>query len=252
MLLREYNIFVGAIEATRLNWIGMFFNNFLPSGIGGDAYKFVFLNRRYPNRKAAILSSVFIDRGLGLLAVIAVGLGASLFFLNKFSLSSAQLLFYYLSAAGVLISSVLAVVFRKRLSISWKPKAMLAMKIVDAFNTLCAFPKTGPLIIVFVSSFIFVVITALSYSFFFAAFGISVPFLLLLFLIPLIAIAEMAPFTINSLGIREGVGMFLFSYFGIPAAVSLSVLLASRVIGLLLSVTGGVAYLFSRRGGGRG
>lgn len=61
----------------RLYWLGMFYNLFLPGGIGGDAYKVILLNRRFPQNVKMLSASVFLDRisgiaGLGVLAAIYV------------------------------------------------------------------------------------------------------------------------------------------------------------------------------------
>ena len=59
----------------KLYWLGMFYNLFLPGGIGGDAYKVILLNRRnkYPVKKLS--AAVLLDRisgmaGLGILGAI--------------------------------------------------------------------------------------------------------------------------------------------------------------------------------------
>lgn len=61
----------------RLYWLGMFYNLFLPGGIGGDAYKVILLNKRFPQNVKMLSASVFLDRisgiaGLGVLAAIYV------------------------------------------------------------------------------------------------------------------------------------------------------------------------------------
>lgn len=62
----------------KLYWLGMFYNLFLPGGIGGDAYKVILLNRQKKSRNFGIKllsASVLLDRisgviGLGILAAI--------------------------------------------------------------------------------------------------------------------------------------------------------------------------------------
>src|ERR1044071_6349273 len=69
------NILVHLPEVTNLKlyWLGMYYNLFLPGGIGGDAYKVIVLNRKdkYPVKK--LTAAVLLDRisgvaGLGILA----------------------------------------------------------------------------------------------------------------------------------------------------------------------------------------
>lgn len=57
----------------RLYWIGMFYNLFLPGGIGGDAYKVYILHRDHGATASKAFQSVLFDRisGLFMLAVLA-------------------------------------------------------------------------------------------------------------------------------------------------------------------------------------
>lgn len=70
------NISVNLTEKTnlRLYWLGMFYNLFLPGGIGGDAYKIILLNRTYNFSAKQLTAAIILDRvsgvvGLGLLAI---------------------------------------------------------------------------------------------------------------------------------------------------------------------------------------
>ncbi|MBH8559019.1 lysylphosphatidylglycerol synthase transmembrane domain-containing protein [Hymenobacter negativus] len=53
----------------RLYWLGMFYNLFLPGGIGGDGYKVLVLRRAYPTKTAALVRALVLDRVSGLLAL---------------------------------------------------------------------------------------------------------------------------------------------------------------------------------------
>lgn len=59
----------------QLYWLGMFYNLFLPGGIGGDAYKVILLNKRYQHPVKPLTAAVLLDRisgvvGLGILAAL--------------------------------------------------------------------------------------------------------------------------------------------------------------------------------------
>jgi len=71
------NIHLGLSQSLNLKlyWLGMFYNLFLPGGIGGDAYKVILLNRTYQFSAKLLSAGVLLDRisgvvGLGILAVI--------------------------------------------------------------------------------------------------------------------------------------------------------------------------------------
>ncbi|WP_300596587.1 lysylphosphatidylglycerol synthase transmembrane domain-containing protein [Niabella sp.] len=50
----------------RLYLLGMFYNLFLPSGLGGDGYKIIVLKQRYDTTHKEVFSAVFFDRLAGL------------------------------------------------------------------------------------------------------------------------------------------------------------------------------------------
>ncbi len=59
----------------KLYWLGMFYNLFLPGGIGGDAYKVMLLNRQQKHAIKKLTAAVFLDRisgvaGLGILLTV--------------------------------------------------------------------------------------------------------------------------------------------------------------------------------------
>ncbi|ACF14262.1 conserved hypothetical protein [Chloroherpeton thalassium ATCC 35110] len=54
----------------RLYYIGMFYNLFLPGGIGGDAYKIIFLKKQSQSAIKKTTLAVLLDRFSGLLAIV--------------------------------------------------------------------------------------------------------------------------------------------------------------------------------------
>lgn len=58
----------------KLYLLGLFYNLFLPGGVGGDGYKIFFLKKRHPIKGRQLLSALFFDRlsGFWALALIIV------------------------------------------------------------------------------------------------------------------------------------------------------------------------------------
>lgn len=84
----------------RLYFIGMFYNLFLPGGIGGDGYKVYLLNKHYKHPVKGLLMSVLIDRLSGL---VSLGLLAQLLFI--FSTAFAELgSWQYLIYTGLVLA----------------------------------------------------------------------------------------------------------------------------------------------------
>src|SRR5207237_646501 len=55
-----------------LFFIGMFYNQFLPGGTGGDIMKSYYLLKETPDKKAGALLAVVFDRFIGLVALVAI------------------------------------------------------------------------------------------------------------------------------------------------------------------------------------
>ena len=112
-LLRAKNIKASCFYLYQSYFVGIFFSNFLPSIVGGDAVR-VYDIWRLANHRSTALTTVLVDRILGLIVLLLVALGALLIVpqaLSELQLSLAEI---------VVILGILAVVIVafKALSIS--------------------------------------------------------------------------------------------------------------------------------------
>lgn len=71
LLVRAQDLPFTLRDAFRLGLVGYFFNTFLPGAVGGDLLKAAFLAREQERRTVAV-STVLIDRGIGLWGLIAL------------------------------------------------------------------------------------------------------------------------------------------------------------------------------------
>jgi len=67
---RDLGVRLPAVENLKLYGIGMFYNLFLPGGIGGDGYKVFLLNKFHGTPVKQLLQSVLLDRLNGLVVLI--------------------------------------------------------------------------------------------------------------------------------------------------------------------------------------
>src|SRR5205807_3316125 len=72
ILLRVQKIRLSFPRVAGLFFIGMFFNQFLPGGTGGDIIKSYLLLKETPDKKAGALLAVLFDRLIGLLALVVI------------------------------------------------------------------------------------------------------------------------------------------------------------------------------------
>src|SRR6201987_6304237 len=72
VLLKVQKIHLTLPRLTGLFFIGMFYNQFLPGGTGGDIMKSYYLLKETPDKKAGALLAVVFDRFIGLVGLVAI------------------------------------------------------------------------------------------------------------------------------------------------------------------------------------
>ena len=72
VLLKVQKIHLSLPRLAGLFFIGMFYNQFLPGGTGGDIMKSYYLLKETPDKKAGALLAVVFDRFIGLVALVAI------------------------------------------------------------------------------------------------------------------------------------------------------------------------------------
>lgn len=69
LYFRKAGVHLSFANNARLYLLGMFYNFFIPGGVGGDAYKVIALNRHFDQPVKTLTSAVFFDRFIGLCAI---------------------------------------------------------------------------------------------------------------------------------------------------------------------------------------
>lgn len=72
ILMKVQGIHLSVPRVLGLFFIGMFFNQFLPGGTGGDIVKTYLLWKETPDKKSGALLAILFDRMIGLLALIII------------------------------------------------------------------------------------------------------------------------------------------------------------------------------------
>jgi hypothetical protein len=233
--------------------IGMFFNNFLPTIIGGDLIKGYYLYRE-SGKGGLALASVFMDRYSGFTALMVITLVAVMFggsLLAGTGLSG----FFVLLIGGYTCASL--VIWVDSLH-GWAMR--LATKIhlyginekIDKFyRVLMGYKSHGRILAVaFGCSMIVQAGVIVIYIIIGNGLGIDIPALYYFLFIPLAAAASMLPISLAGLGVREGVFIYLFSKVGVPQEQALTLSLVFVIATTLISLVGGIEYV--RLGGKKG
>jgi uncharacterized protein (TIRG00374 family) len=109
VLLKVQGIHLSFWRLSGLFLIGMFYNQFLPGGTGGDIIKSYYLLKETADKKAGALLAVVFDRLIGLVALVAITgtlIGLRYDFLSQ-TTETRQLLWILLVVLGVSIAGLL-------------------------------------------------------------------------------------------------------------------------------------------------
>lgn len=231
-------------EAISLTFIGLFFNNFLPTSIGGDLVKAYYLSHKTHDRIGSF-ASVLVDRLMGLLTMIFMASAALLFIQSSIISDDIRQILYGITAAAlVVVLFVINKTFAKKLSGLLAFTKPLAVRFKDAYYTIHHYKHNKKLMAKSLG------ISVMSQLLFYSAFGIMALSLGsrispvdALLRIPLISLMSMLP-SLNGLGLREGATVVLFGpLIGKDSAFAVSILWI--LVLLLASVIGGLIYAFS-------
>lgn len=250
VFLKNYEIVINKLKLYSIYSIGTFFNNFLPTTIGGDLYRVVHINKKIPDKKKEITSSIILERGSGFFALFLINfLLAPIFY--KLIISSKEFIFLELLIL-LLFFVILLFIFQYRFLVRLKNKLIKKeIQIINKFhNLIVSLANIKNKKIIFYSliySFIFSLIIALARYILFYAFGLNINFWYILFTSSIIQIIGIIPISLNSLGITEGLSVYLFSVIGVPLEISLSVALIGRVSLIITSSIGGLFYFFNEK-----
>ena len=248
-LLRAQHIDVERQALTESIWVSLFFNNFLPSNIGGDVIR-IADTAGAAGSKTLATTVIVVDRVLGLTALVLIAASGA-FAASLFGMHMPGARWLFLTTAVGIVAAILVIAIPQLVGQILRPLRALnrpwvterAQRLEDAVikfrnaPTALAGAFAGALIVQ-VTIVAFYLLTAQ---------GLSVPLPIFLgaVLIPVSLVVQMVPVSINGFGIREAVFAFFFRRFGLPtdAAVALSLVSTGLVMGL--SLIGG--FFFMRR-----
>jgi uncharacterized membrane protein YbhN (UPF0104 family) len=231
------------LQASRYNMIGTFFNQTLPSTIGGDAVRLWLVSRTTGWRSATY--SVLVDRAIGLIAlafVVVVSLPWS-FELIRNDRGRLALILLDVAAMSAGLGFLLINYLPWRWLRTWWPTRHIHACSVIA-NQVLFNRTTGPKIAV-LSISIHVLTVVIAWC---AVRSISAPagFEQTFLLIPPIALITMLPISIAGWGVREATMMVAFGYAGLNQTDGTMISLLSGATSFVVGGLGGLVWILSR------
>ncbi len=206
---RNIDVSISQAANLKLYWLGMFYNLFLPGGIGGDAYKVILLNRQQKHPAKKLTAAVLLDRISG---VAGLGILASAYYFLIYK--GAQ--YSYIVLAAIIPGLVVYFVLVRKLFPSfirsfWSTLGLgLAVQLLQVLCVYCLI----------------------------ASINISAHTNQYIFLFLLSSIVAILPFTIGGLGAREVVFLWGSQQFMLDSHQSIYISILFYLITVIVSVVG--------------
>lgn len=223
--------------------IGTFFNIFMPSNIGGDAYRVYDISRQTGHAMRSF-TSVFADRLSGFLALTLFGMVSSMVGYGLHSnlrIIIPPLVVFLCLSVGILLiiqkTGLLTLLRWVRLDRVETINRLLE-KFVDAFAEYARRP--GLLANVLAISLVFYGVMVMFVYCLAMALGFHIPLGYFFIYVPMIALMESIPLSVYGIGFRDAGYVFFFAEVGLSGTEALTLSLVYVAVTLLYSLVGGL------------
>ena len=210
---RDIVLNIPEIKNIKLYVIGMFYNLFLPGGIGGDGYKVYLLNKIHKASVKQLLNSVLLDRGNGLAVLL-------------------WLMFCLMSLLNLPWDFPVPMFWLGVLGIIAIPPGFYLVMLLFFKPFIGSIPSTTGF------SFLNQILQLFSAYFILASLGVEQQFIPYLFVFLVSSTVSVLPLTIGGVGARELVFVFAHDYVGIDQNVAVAFSLLFFLVTVLTSLSG--------------
>jgi hypothetical protein len=251
LLLRVQTVHVSLGTLTKSFLVATFFNNFLPSNIGGDVVR-VADTAPFTGSKTVATTVVLIDRILGLIALLVLAAAASgLAWRLGLPLDGMQ----WVWLALVVFTGGLLLFLRNPDHLTRTVRSVLAgrllavqMRLQNLAAAITRFAQE-PRELWFAFGGALIVQALLILFYVCAARSLAVPFPLIAasVIVPISLAVQMVPVSINGFGVREAVFAFFFTSLGLNVSSALTLSLGSAALIMLFSLSGGAVFMMRAR-----
>jgi glycosyltransferase 2 family protein len=242
-LLRSEHISFDLADLVNVYMVGITFNHFLPTGMGGDAVKALYVRHKVSNGAGAV-STVLMCRITGFLAMLLIALPILVFWHDSFALDIV-LWFILLCILGVVVlcmAIIIALLIPRVDESIWRWHRILhpVVHIARALRTSIAKPRAMGTAVAYGCAFWLVaILNCYSYA---TALGLRVPLYFFCIFVPLASLVSTIPFSINGFGLREHALVYAFSTIHVSATTSLLIALFLDVQAFFLALLGAWLY----------
>lgn len=231
-------------------FVGQFFNSFLPTTIGGDAIR-AYDTAVASKQSAKSVTTVFMDRFIGVLALVFLAvLALPVAYIMGRNVSYylfPVLIIFLLCLVGLLVvlnNSLTKILTNTVQKINLPRVADQVRKVYTSIQEMKK--DINVLWIAFGVSLILQINVVAFHYLISLSLNLDVPLIYYFIIVPVAMTILLVPFSINGIGIREGVFVYLLAGLGVSASDAIAFSLLSFILLLTQAVIGGI--IFALRG----
>ncbi len=251
LLLKAQGLWVRLPSLIEYQMIGLFFNNFMLGATGGDLVKAYYVSKETHHKKTEAMTTVFIDRIVGMFALICIALIALLFHLGDPKLGK---------VTGAILGcfgffAVFALLFVNKKIVKGIPllgailrRMPFKDKLVRVYDAFYVYHdhKRALLGAFFYSLFLQFVVVMMVYGLGRALNIQGVQWIHYMLLVPVISTVSALPISFGGLGLGEGAYVYFFNLVTPQSAKYLALALALRGLTVLWGLIGGLFLLLPK------
>jgi hypothetical protein len=243
LILKQLGLNIAYFTALRYLWIGVFFNQALPSSIGGDAVRGYYLckNEDYSISEATI--GVLLDRVIGLLGLVLL-----VIFTIPLIFESIVTPLTKWTILAIIIAALLAIIMS--LIIDLIPNKFSQWKIM---NGLVKFSSKGREVLFSFYGMLSIILSLIIHlTFVFAAWllaygmGLDISLTGMLLIVPITNLLIALPISIAGWGVREGLFIAGLGYLNVSSDAALALSILYGLLMLVVSLPGLIDWILQK------
>jgi uncharacterized protein (TIRG00374 family) len=244
LVLKCQKIMLKYKNTLQILWSGLFFNQAMPSSVGGDVIRGYYLKKQGMTLGRATLG-VLMDRLFGMVGLVVLVLASLplLFELVNDPIARSGVLLIALSVTLAL----LFVFFTDKF-----PGNFSHLRVIRGFYSLsqngrhCIAEYYHGLVILIISVLIHLV-SVVAVMTMAIGLGLDIEWGGLLLMVPLVGLIMVVPISIAGWGVREGVMVVGFGYLGVAPEAALALSILYGLLVLIVALPGGIIWMFKKR-----
>ena len=232
--------------------VASFFNNFLPSNIGGDVIR-IRDTAAAAGSKTRAATIVLLDRAIGLIGLVFVAALGATIATELGDREPFNPLWLWAGMAGGSIAIMFVLLYPKMIGALLRPLRMFHQewvglqisRLVHAMEKFAQAPWA--LVQCFGGALLVQAVIVGFYAAIAYAMHIPMPAVHLAVLIPMSFVVQMLPLSVNGFGVRESIFAFYFARLGLPRESAIALSFLGPALIMLFSVSGAVALALRKK-----